>query len=155
MNTQTNNKQGFTIIEVVLVLAIAALIFLMVFIAFPALSRGQANTARKNDASAIAAAINSYRTNHSGTMPATYGDISPYVDKLAQLQLPDDTTAVSTGAGVKMDTSSNADLDTVKIVVNAKCDDTNNVIAGSKRQGAVITVLEISQNHYEQFCNNA
>ncbi len=35
---QTENKKGFTIIEVVLVLAIAALIFLMVFIALPAFS---------------------------------------------------------------------------------------------------------------------
>ncbi|MBP6924997.1 type II secretion system protein [Candidatus Saccharibacteria bacterium] len=34
-NNQT--KKGFTIIEVVLVLAIAGLIFLMVFIALPAL----------------------------------------------------------------------------------------------------------------------
>ena len=31
-----SNKKGFTIIEVVLVLAIAGLIFLMVFIALPA-----------------------------------------------------------------------------------------------------------------------
>jgi prepilin-type N-terminal cleavage/methylation domain-containing protein len=154
MNTQTN-KKGFTIIEVVLVLAIAALIFLMVFIAFPALARGQANTARKNDASAIAAAINTDRTNHSGTMPTTYGDISPYVDKLSQLTLPSDTTAVDSGAGAKLDTTSNADLDSVKIVTSAKCDDTNSVVAGSKRQGAVITILEISQNKYEQFCNNA
>ena len=35
------NKKGFTIIEVVLVLAIAGLIFLMVFVALPALQRGQ------------------------------------------------------------------------------------------------------------------
>ena len=37
------NKKGFTIIEVVLVLAIAGLIFLMVFIALPALQRSQRN----------------------------------------------------------------------------------------------------------------
>ena len=36
-----HNKKGFTIIEVVLVLAIAGLIFLMVFVALPALQRGQ------------------------------------------------------------------------------------------------------------------
>ena len=34
-----NSKKGFTIIEVVLVLAIAGLIFLMVFVALPALQR--------------------------------------------------------------------------------------------------------------------
>ena len=64
MNTTQTNKQGFTIIEVVLVLAIAALIFLMVFIALPALQRNQRDTARKNDAAAVAAAVNNYRSNN-------------------------------------------------------------------------------------------
>lgn len=41
--------KGFTIIEVVLVLAIAGLIFLMVFIALPALQRSQRNTRRRED----------------------------------------------------------------------------------------------------------
>lgn len=43
------NRSGFTIIEVVLVLAIAGLIFLMVFVALPALQRNQRDTQRKND----------------------------------------------------------------------------------------------------------
>jgi hypothetical protein cdiviTM7_02704 len=37
-------KNGFTIIEVVLVLAVAGLIFLMVFLALPALQRSQRDT---------------------------------------------------------------------------------------------------------------
>ena len=41
-----NFKHGFTIIEVVLVLAVAALIFLMVFIAIPSLQVMQRDTAR-------------------------------------------------------------------------------------------------------------
>ncbi len=47
MSRQQLKEKGFTIIEVVLVLAIAALIFLMVFIALPALQRNQRDTARK------------------------------------------------------------------------------------------------------------
>lgn len=47
------NKQGFTIIEVVLVLAIAGLIFLMVFIALPALQRNQRDTLRKRQVSTL------------------------------------------------------------------------------------------------------
>ena len=43
----TGDKGGFTIIEVVLVLAIAGLIFLMVFIALPALQRSQRDTERR------------------------------------------------------------------------------------------------------------
>ncbi|PLS80866.1 hypothetical protein CYG49_03830, partial [Candidatus Saccharibacteria bacterium] len=50
MNTKKTSKQsGFTIIEVVLVLAIAALIFLIVFLAVPALQRGQRDTQRRSD----------------------------------------------------------------------------------------------------------
>ena len=40
---------GFTIIEVALVLAIAGLIFLVVFLALPALQRSQRDTARRQD----------------------------------------------------------------------------------------------------------
>jgi len=66
---QTTNKKGFTIIEVVLVLAIAALIFLMVFIALPALQRSQRDTQRKNDLSRLNTAIENYASNSRGVLP--------------------------------------------------------------------------------------
>ena len=64
-----NNKKGFTIIEVVLVLAIAGLIFLMVFLALPALQRSQRDTQRKNDASRLRAAVTDYSSNNRGKLP--------------------------------------------------------------------------------------
>jgi len=66
-----NNKEqkGFTIIEVVLVLAIAALIFLMVFIALPALQRGQRDSQRKNDLSRVQTAIQNYQSNNRNKLP--------------------------------------------------------------------------------------
>lgn len=71
MNTPTKQKEkGFTIIEVVLVLAIAALIFLMVFIALPALQRGQRDTQRKSDISRVQTALNNYQSNNRGILPA-------------------------------------------------------------------------------------
>lgn len=65
----TKNKKGFTIIEVVLVLAIAGLIFLMVFIALPALQRSQRNTQREDDMARILTAVNDYQTNNNGKTP--------------------------------------------------------------------------------------
>ena len=62
---------AFTIIEVVLVLAIAGLIFLMVFIALPALQRNQRDTQRKNDMSRLIDAFERSRVNNKGR--ATYG----------------------------------------------------------------------------------
>ena len=62
------NKRGFTIIEVVLVLAIAGLIFLMVFIALPALQRSQRNTQRRDDYSMLVTAVNSYMASNNGKL---------------------------------------------------------------------------------------
>ena len=62
-------RKGFTIIEVVLVLAIAGLIFLMVFIALPALQRSQRNTQREDDLSRVLTAANDFQTNNNGKSP--------------------------------------------------------------------------------------
>lgn len=62
-------KRGFTIIEVVLVLAIAGLIFLMVFVALPALQRSQRDTQRRDDMARVATAITQFQSNNSGSVP--------------------------------------------------------------------------------------
>ena len=64
-------KSGFTIIEVVLVLAIAGLIFLMVFVALPALQRSQRDTARRNDLARVDTSLVQYQTNNQGTTGGT------------------------------------------------------------------------------------
>ena len=72
MNIHRKEK-GFTIIEVVLVLAIAGLIFMMVFIALPALQRSQRDTQRKNDLSRLNTALASYQSNNRGVLPSGSG----------------------------------------------------------------------------------
>lgn len=69
MRSAEGTRGGFTIIEVVLVLAIAGLIFLMVFIALPALQRSQRDTQRRNDLSKVSDAITQYQTNNQGKLP--------------------------------------------------------------------------------------
>lgn len=73
----TNSKEGFTIIEVVLVLAIAGLIFLMVFVALPALQRSQRDTQRRDDLARLATAITQYQTNNNGKVPMAMGSATP------------------------------------------------------------------------------
>jgi type IV pilus assembly protein PilA len=65
----TKKDDGFTIIEVMIVLAIAGLILLIVFLAIPALQRNSRNTQRKNDVAAILAAIGEYTNNNNGALP--------------------------------------------------------------------------------------
>ena len=72
-----NSKKGFTIIEVVLVLAIAGLIFLMVFIALPAMQRSQRDTQRRQDYSGFSSAIAQYLTNNNGKLPANGAPLTP------------------------------------------------------------------------------
>ena len=72
MNTQ-NKTKGFTIIEVVLVLAIAGLIFLMVFLALPALQRNQRDQQRSQDLGRLISAVQSYKSNNQGKRPLDLG----------------------------------------------------------------------------------
>jgi prepilin-type N-terminal cleavage/methylation domain-containing protein len=58
-------EQGFTIIEVMIVLAIAGLIMLIVFLAVPALQRNARNTQRNDDASRTLAAVNECLSNRN------------------------------------------------------------------------------------------
>lgn len=64
-----NKAKGFTIIEVVLVLAIAGLIFLVVFLALPALQRGQRDTQRKQDLAKMMSQAVAYQSNNQGVLP--------------------------------------------------------------------------------------
>lgn len=63
------NKEGFTIVETMIVLAIAGLILLIVLLAVPALQRQSNNTNIKSDADAISSAINDFESNNGGYVP--------------------------------------------------------------------------------------
>lgn len=77
LNKIKNRKQeGFTIIEVLIVLAIAGLIMLIVFLAVPALQRNSRNTQRKNDVAAIQGAISNFLSNNNGAMPTQMGYVT-------------------------------------------------------------------------------
>ena len=60
---------GFTIIEVVLVLAIAGLIFLMVFLALPTLQRNQRDTQRRDALGRVASQTQQFMSNNQGRVP--------------------------------------------------------------------------------------
>ena len=70
MNKLQKNNKGFTIIEVLIVLAIAGLILLVVFLAVPALQRNSRNTQRKSDVSNVLGAVGEYVSNNQGALPS-------------------------------------------------------------------------------------
>jgi prepilin-type N-terminal cleavage/methylation domain-containing protein len=70
MKKQFKARQGgFTIIEVIIVLAIASLILLIVFLAVPALQRNSRNTATRNDVANLLSGISDYESNNGGALP--------------------------------------------------------------------------------------
>lgn len=71
LNRLKKSDSGFTIIEVMIVLAIAGLILLIVLLAVPALQRNSRNTTIKNDATALAAGFSEFLSNNDGAAPTS------------------------------------------------------------------------------------
>ena len=70
--THTNSRRGlsgFTIIEILIVLAIAGLILTIVFIAVPQLQRNTRDNQRQNIASRLSSELNTYSSNNQGVFP--------------------------------------------------------------------------------------
>lgn len=141
MNSQTKQSKGFTIIEVVLVLAIAALIFLMVFIALPALQANQRDTARKNDASTVAAAVQSFVSNERRALQVSDVDkLRSYIESLDQYNAESaDTIQVEDTLAAGEDVT--VDEDQINVYLENKCDGTT-VKDGVDRSAAVFVKLE-------------
>ena len=74
--TKTNEQKGFTIIEVLIVLAVAALILLVVFLAVPGLQRNQKNTQIKQEISRLSGAIVNFEANNGGAAPLNSSDLT-------------------------------------------------------------------------------
>jgi prepilin-type N-terminal cleavage/methylation domain-containing protein len=66
-------SEGFTIIEVLIVLAIAGLIMVVVFMAVPALNRSGRNNALDGSVHNILTGIGNYVNNNNGNMPPVTG----------------------------------------------------------------------------------
>jgi prepilin-type N-terminal cleavage/methylation domain-containing protein len=148
---QKSKSEGFTIIEVMIVLAIAGLIILVVLLAVPALQRNARNTALKNDASAVASGISEYTSNNDGSSPgyingtgtvnvcATSACAATTTKSTVKVQgntaVSSVTTAPKTGAGAYVDPGIG------KIVVHLGYDCNNTV---SPRAAAILYDVETS-----------
>src|SRR5688572_16591515 len=65
-----SNKKGFTLIEVVLVLAIGGLIFLLAFLAFQQTSRNRRDTQRRSDVRKIVAEVENFSVDNTNLYPS-------------------------------------------------------------------------------------
>ena len=65
------HQSGFTIIEVLIVLAIAGLILIVIFLAVPAVQRSGRNNALNTDARSILAGVNTFASQNANSLPTT------------------------------------------------------------------------------------
>ena len=167
MNINKSNK-GFTIIEVLIVLAIASSILLIVFLAVPSLQRNQRNTQRKATVAALAGAIGEYESNNGGAIPLGAAAVSGNAFKICNTTnctsatkaveynqgyytvAPTIATALASPSGARAAIVA----DTVTVVPKGKCTTTNSAIYGSERSVAILYAIEASggTNGYVSQC---
>ena len=155
-NINSKSRQGFTIIEVVLVLAIAGLIFLMVFIALPALQASQRDTQRRQDMARFASQIAQYQANNNGNPPKKVAEVNNLISKYLKsggqtfadpngtnYSLGSVTTCSSTSCALPKDAAAETTA-TGKIwyFVNAKCNGEVPAYESGSRKVAFIYKLE-------------
>ena len=156
-------EKGFTIIEVALVLAIGALIFLVVFLAVPALQRNQRNDARKRDISNVVEAVSDYNSNNPGRAlthhepyrvgrnPLKQGALGNHIDTLSNsidvVEVVED--------GTMLDNQLNSPTNIIRVHVGFRCDGLDNITRGSGRQAAVVGVMEQTDGQRSRYCQDA
>lgn len=119
MKDLVKKQKGFTIIEVLIVLAIAGLIILIVFLAVPALQRNSRNTQRKNDATAVLGATQEDVNNNNGAF--RQGAATPNtINTTSRTQL---TTInyVGVPSGTNATLPGNVNAETILVRNNLKC----------------------------------
>ncbi len=144
-------QSGFTIIEVMIVLAIAGLIMVIALIAIPQLQRNQRNTSRRSIMSRISTEINNYASNNNGELPTGGGAATDattgieggfrtrYLGSTVNIDDPQSGDPMNPVAQ-----SNNADVPAVGVVnykSGAKCNG-EAVIDGTSREFALWTQLE-------------
>ncbi len=118
---QQRKQQGFTIVEVLIVLAIAGLIILVVLLAVPALQRNGRNTAIKNDASAVAGGISEFESNNDGIVPNSI-TASAGVVAISGASGQPTNAKVQGGTIVNSDGSVTPALGTISARIGYRCD---------------------------------
>lgn len=153
-----NKEKGFSIIEVMIVMAVAGLIMAIIFLAVPALQRNQRNTSRKSDMGRLGAAITEWVSNNNGTVLTagagnanltailnSTGNLSQYT-LVAAGAIGANSFTLATGAQAAMPAGAgNANTGSAQVVVGATCGTNGATNANtSQRRMALQYLIETS-----------
>jgi prepilin-type N-terminal cleavage/methylation domain-containing protein len=150
-------EAGFTIIEVLIVLAIAGLIMLVVFLAVPSLQRNSRNTQYRNEATRLIGAYNEASANNAGAVLNGATDATT-VYNASNAKNVDSLTIEAQGGSTAPTLKGNAGAtSTVDVIrTGAKCSAPNlaTTVAGSTRQVVILYKVETSSGTQDQ-CQEA
>lgn len=79
MSNLVKKEKGFTLIEIVLVLAIAGLIMVIVFLALSGAQKNRRDTQRKQDNARLLSQLEVYASNNNGDYPANAAAFAAYL----------------------------------------------------------------------------
>lgn len=150
------DKKGFTIIEVLIVLAIGGLIMLIALLAVPALQRNSRNSQRTKDVSMLLGGVTDYAAVNNGNLPADATGLLDFVktgyyagdgNGEGEVEVIDYSAPVNLSDAV-------AD-DRVLVVKGAKCGETGTppvtaAVDGSNRQFVALYLLETASGFARQ-----
>jgi len=179
MKTKLKKQLGFTIIEVLIVLAIAGLILLVVFLAVPALQRNARNTQRRNDVAVILGAVAEFANSNNGNLVTACNAPSAgtvvftgaagtnssearvgYYNQLASGACPAVGSPVkgevSVGSTLTNITTPSGATDYLLIETGQTCNSANSAaVAGSQRSIAAVYEVENGSNSYVESCQSS
>lgn len=147
---QKRKESGFTIIEVLIVLAIAGLIMLIVFLAVPALQRNSRNTSIKNDVQNVLGGVSEFRGANNGSNPTaiststgtvTYAGTNP-----TTIRVQGTTNASHATFSTTAPSKTSLPAGTIIVMLNAKCSDTTAAPVSSNRSVAAFYTIETSSD---------
>jgi prepilin-type N-terminal cleavage/methylation domain-containing protein len=146
-NRDQADQKGFTIIEVLIVLAIAGLILLIVFLAVPALQRNSRNTAIKNDVQNVIGGVSEFQNANNGVLPA---DIENSKDQakpgvIEYTRNGGNMTTIKVQPATIASSDSAPDLSEIVVSIGYRCDKT-----ASPRAVAAIYSIETSSDIVRQ-----
>lgn len=163
-----SQSKGFTIIEVLIVLAIAGLILLIVFLAVPALQRNSRNTQRKTDVAASIGALTEYANNNGGQLPSDAATFytSTQNAKNGFYKLPASAVTLNDYDVAFNNTAITApgpppvppSVSKVYVRIGAKCNATNDDVGGagaSSRNIAVVYAVESGGGGNKAVCQES
>lgn len=124
---QQSANHGFTIVETMIVLAVAGLMLLVVMLAIPALQRNSRNNQRRQDIQIILQDVSNYELNNSGNVPDTsqlQAFLTKYErNKITYYPIANIHSTIQT-IPTRTDKAAVTDLDTVQVYNYEKCSTT-------------------------------